>query len=126
MKGLKNHIKGISAGLLFAVGICTIIWGTNIKVQFGLGCLCWGIAVAILILIAKQKNQSESQEFEISAKEILLDISKNQEESEYFGIYDIGRINLLRAKMTKRHKKQEIGFIVFSVVLFIISIISFV
>jgi len=126
MKNLQKHIKGISAGLLFAAGICTIIWGTNIKVQFGVGCLCWCIAVAILVLIAKQKNQEESQEFEVSAKEILLDIANKQDESEYFGFYDIGRINLLRAKMTKRHKKQETGFIVFSVVLFIISIISFV
>ena len=125
MKNLKNYIKGISSALLFLAGICIIIWGTNVKIQFGLGCICWSGAVVFLVMISKQKNQAESQEFETSVKEILLDISKNQEESDYFGQYDINTIEGLRSKMKKRHKKQENAFIVFSVVLLIISVISF-
>ena len=78
MKNLQKHIKGISAGLLFAAGICTIIWGTNIKVQFGLGCLCWCVAVVIVVFMCKQRNQNECKDFEHSSKEILLDIAPTE------------------------------------------------
>ncbi len=125
MKKIAGNLKLASIIILLVLGACAIVFGNNIKIQFGLGGLLWGAAMAIVSLIAKQKSEQELMDFDEGARLILKDVAENQEESEYFG-YNIDMLNTARKKIEKKQLKQNIAFWVITAVLFVVAIMSFV
>jgi hypothetical protein len=116
----KKHILMIG---LLVVGICAVIFSNNVKVQGGLACLCLGLAILVAVWINKDKQLVELINFDSEADEILRDIAKFGEESEYYGYYNIDVFNGMRAQILKKQKKQMFSCVVFGIVLLIIAII---
>jgi hypothetical protein len=116
----KKHILMIG---LLVVGICAVIFSNNVKVQGGLACLCLGLAILVAVWINKDKQLVELINFDSEADEILRDIAKFGEESEYYGYYNIDVFNSMRAQILKKQKKQMFSCVVFGIVLLIIAII---
>ena len=124
MKKVRINFKIVIMIALFAIGACAIVFGNNIKIQGGIGCLFWGAAMVIVSLVAKQKSEEELQDFDEGAYLILQDVAENQEESEYFG-YNIEMFNSARKKIVKKQRKQNIAFWVITAVLFVVAIMAF-
>ena len=125
MKNLKENTRLIAIVALLIGGACAVVFGNNMKIQGGLGALCWGIALILFTSIAKDKNEQELQDFDEGAHLIMQDIAINQEESEYFG-YNVEMFNKARLKIEKKHRRQIISFGAFSAILIIVALISFV
>ena len=96
MKRLKEHPKAILAAIFGIVGMCSVVFGKTIFVQGGLTCICWGIAVLILSYIANARNLRICNNFDIDARNILIDIAENGERSEYYMFYNIEKLEKIR------------------------------
>ena len=109
--------------VLLTIGICAVVFSTNVKVQGGLACLCLGLAILVAVWINKDKQAFELVKFDSEATEILEDIANFGADSEYYSYYNIDVINNLRAQMLKKQRKQMFSCLVFGIVLIIIAII---
>lgn len=125
MKKTTGNLKLVFIIILLVLGACAIVFGNNIKIQFGLGGLLWGVAMAIVSFIAKQKSEQEMMDFDVGSQLILKDVAENQEQSEYFG-YNIEMFNKARKKLEKKHRKQIFAFCALTVVMFVVAILAFV
>ena len=123
MEKLNKYKKHILMAVLLTIGICAVVFSTNVKVQGGLACLCLGLAILVAVWINKDKQAFELVKFDSEATEILEDIANFGSDSEYYSYYNIDVINNLRAQMLKKQRKQMFSCLVFGIVLIIIAII---
>ncbi len=126
MENLSKYKKHILMAVLLIVGIVTIIFTKNVKIQGGLSCIFLGLAILVAVWINKSKQEQELVVFDIQANEILEDIAINGADSEYYSYYNIDIIKNLRDKMLKKHKKQTIGCSLLGVVLLITAVICMI
>lgn len=125
MKNVKDYSRVIAIVVLLICGGCAIVFGKSVKIQGGIGALCWGIALIVFAFIAKDKNEQELQDFDEGVQFIMYDIAENKEESEYYG-YNIQMFDVARKKIEKKQRKQMFTFWAFSAVLIIVALIFFV
>lgn len=126
MKNIQKYSKEICAGVLFLIGVCSVVFGESLAIQGGLTCACWSVAVLIMAWIDVGRNQTAEEVFDYESREILRDIAEKGVDSEYYMHYDIDKLNSLKAKMLKRQRKQLFSFIAFGVILLIIAILCVV
>lgn len=110
-------------GILLIIAVVLVLVANGNNVLVGCGCVALGLAILEIGWIVKKKADKEMFNFEIESHEILKDIAEKEQDSEYFGIFDIESINKLRIKLDKRNKKQIRGCVALGIILIIIGII---